>query len=115
MVPSMPQNQRDVWPRLPVAAWSDTYATLHRWTQVVGKVRMAHAPMINHWWQVPLYVTCRGLTTSPIPYNAQYFQLDFDFIDHCLTIQTSKGEVESIPLHPRTVADFYTEVMGRLR
>ena len=103
------------WPDLPLEDWADTCATLHLWAQVVGKIRLAHAPMINHWWQVPLYVTCRGLTTSPIPYNAQYFQLDFDFIDHCLTIQTSKGEVESIPLHPRTVADFYTEVMGRLR
>jgi hypothetical protein len=71
--------------------------------------------MINHWWQVPLYVTCRGLTTSPIPYGAQRFQIDFDFLDHCLKIQTSSGEIETIPLGPRTVADFYTEVMSRLR
>jgi hypothetical protein len=71
--------------------------------------------MINHWWQVPLYVTCRGLTTLPIPYGTRHFQLDFDFIDHCLTIQTSNGEMESVLLRPRTVADFYTEVMGRLR
>jgi hypothetical protein len=103
------------WPDLPFEHWADTCATLHLWTQVVGKIRLAHAPMINHWWQVPLYVTCRGLSTSPIPYGTRHFQLDFDFIDHCLTIQTSNGEMESVLLRPRTVADFYTEVMGRLR
>ncbi len=103
------------WPELALADWADTCATLHLWTQVVGKIRLAHAPMINHWWQVPLYVTCRGLTTSPIPYGARCFQIDFDFSDHCLKIQTSRGETETIPLGPRTVADFYAEVMGRLR
>ncbi len=102
------------WPDLPLEDWADTCATLHLWTQVVGKIRLAHAAMINHWWQVPLYVTCRGLTTSPIPYGVQHFQIDFDFIDHCLKIQTSKGELETIALVPRTVADFYTEVMSRL-
>ncbi|MEO9190468.1 MAG: DUF5996 family protein, partial [Acetobacteraceae bacterium] len=71
--------------------------------------------MVNHWWQVPLYVSCRGLTTSPIPYGVGSFRIDFDFIDHRLTIGTSKGETETIPLGPRTVADFYAEVMGRLR
>jgi Family of unknown function (DUF5996) len=103
------------WPELRLEDWADTCATLHLWTQVIGKIRLAHAPMINHWWQVPLYVTCRGLTTSPIPYGTQRFQIDFDFIDHCLKIQTSNGEIETIPLGPRTVADFYAEVMGRLR
>jgi hypothetical protein len=103
------------WPELRHEDWADTCATLHLWTQVVGKIRLAHAPMINHWWQVPLYVTCRGLTTSPIPYGTRRFQIDFDFIDHCLKIQTSRGERETIPLGPRTVADFYTEVMSRLR
>ena len=67
------------WPRLPLDQWRDTYATLHRWTQVVGKIRLAQAPLVNHWWQVPLYVSCRGLTTSPIPYGSRAFQIDFDF------------------------------------
>jgi hypothetical protein len=111
---SSPSTAAD-WPDLPLEDWADTCATLHLWTQVVGKIRLAHAPMINHWWQVPLYVTCRGLTTSPIPYGAQCFQIDFDFVGHCLKIRTSQGETETIPLAPRTVADFYTEVMGRLR
>jgi Family of unknown function (DUF5996) len=103
------------WPDLPLADWADTCATLHLWTQIVGKVRLAYAPMINHWWQVPLYVTCRGLTTSPIPHDGQDFQIDFDFIDHVLKIQTSTGRIETLRLVPRTVADFYQEVMGRLR
>jgi hypothetical protein len=105
----------DDWPDLPLSDWSDTCTTLHLWTQVVGKIRLAHAPMINHWWQVPFYVTCRGLTTSPIPYGGEGFQIDFDFVDHVLKLQTSKGEVEIMDLGPRTVADFYTELMGRLR
>jgi hypothetical protein len=111
---SSPSTAAD-WPDLPLEDWADTCATLHLWTQVVGKIRLAHAPMINHWWQVPLYVTCRGLTTSPIPYGARCFQIDFDFIDHCLKIHTSPGETETILLARQTVADFYTEVMGRLR
>ena len=109
------QSSASDWPDLPLAEWADTCATLHLWTQVVGKIRLAHAPMINHWWQVPLYVTCRGLTTSPIPYGARRFQIDFDFIDHCLRIQTSEGTIETMPLGPRTVADFHAEVMARLR
>src|SRR4051794_26808231 len=103
------------WPDLPLSDWVDTCATLHLWTQVVGKIRLAHASMINHWWQVPLYVTCRGLTTSPIPYGSQSFQIDFDFIDHLLKLQTSKGDIETMGLGPRAVADFYMELMGRLR
>src|SRR5215218_697973 len=102
----------DDWPDLPLAGWADTCATLHLWTQVVGKIRLAHAPMVNHWWQVPLYVTCRGLTTLPIPYGGRSFQIDFDFIDHVLTLQTISGETEAVPLGPRTVADFYEEIMG---
>ena len=105
----------DPWPELPFAEWSDTCATLQLWTQVVGKIRLAHAPLINHWWQVPLYVTTRGLTTSPIPYGSRTFQLDFDFMDHRLIVQTSDGGTETIPLIPRSVADFYAEVMARLR
>jgi Family of unknown function (DUF5996) len=103
------------WPDLPLSDWADTCATLHLWTQVVGKIRLAHAPMVNHWWQVPLYVTCRGLTTSPIPYGGESFQIDFDFVDHTLILQTSKGKIETVVLGPRTVADFYAEVMSRLR
>jgi hypothetical protein len=103
------------WPDLPLADWAETCATLHLWTQVVGKIRLAHAPMVNHWWQVPLYVTCRGLTTSTIPYGGESFQIDFDFIDHRLILQTSKGAVATVRLGPRSVADFYAEVMGRLR
>ena len=103
------------WPELPLSDWADTCATLHLWTQVVGKIRLAHAPMVNHWWQVPLYVSCRGLTTSPIPYGGESFQIDFDFIHHTLVLQTSRGEVETVPLGPRSVADFYEDLMSRLR
>src|ERR1700683_1320167 len=101
------QSSPSDWPNLPLSDWADTCATLHLWTQVVGKIRLAHAPMVNHWWQVPLYVTCRGLTPSPIPYGGRSFQIDFDFIDHRLMLQTSKGEIETVLLGPRTVADFY--------
>ena len=103
------------WPELPFAAWADTCATLQLWTQVIGKIRLAHAPLINHWWQVPLYVTSRGLTTSPMPYGPRSFQIDFDFIDHQLVIQASDGVIDRMPLMPRSVADFYAEVMARLR
>jgi Family of unknown function (DUF5996) len=105
----------DDWPDLPLSGWADTCATLHLWTQVIGKIRLAHAPLINHWWQVPLYVSSRGLTTSPIPYGSRSFQIDFDFVDHNLVIQTSDGATERIALAPRTVADFYADVMSRLR
>jgi hypothetical protein len=103
------------WPDLPFAEWADTCATLHLWTQVVGKIRLARAPMVNHWWQVPLYVTSRGLTTSLMHCGGTGFQIDFDFIDHVLRLQTTKGETETVALGPRSVADFYAEVMGRLR
>jgi hypothetical protein len=105
----------DTWPRLDFADWRDTCATLHLWTQVVGKVRLALAPMVNHWWQVTLYVTARGLTTSAMPYGQWRLQIDFDFIDHQLVLRTSDGRAERIALAPMTVADFYSEVMGRLR
>jgi hypothetical protein len=103
------------WPLLPVAAWADTYATLHMWSQVVGKVRLALAPPVNHWWHVALYVTARGLTTSPIPYRGGAFEMAFDFIDHRLTIETSEGARKDIALEPRSVADFYQLVMTALR
>lgn len=108
-------STEETWPSLPLAAWRDTCATLHLWTQVVGKIRMAQAPLVNHWWNVVLYVTARGLTTSPMPYGSRSFQIDFDFIDHRLVIAVSDGRREIVALEPRSVADFHREVMGRLR
>jgi Family of unknown function (DUF5996) len=105
----------DNWPDLPYADWAETCSTLHLWTQIVGKIRLAHAPLVNHWWNVPLYVTSRGLTTSLIPRGAGGFQIDFDFIDHRLKIATCAGDIETITLAPRSVADFHAELMGRLR
>src|ERR1700685_3970838 len=75
-------DSSESWPALPLDAWADTYATLHMWTQIVGKVRLGLAPRVNHWWEVPLYVNARGLTTSPIPYSKSVFEIQFDFIDH---------------------------------
>lgn len=104
----------DVWPSLLLEEWKDTYATLHMWTQVVGKIRLASTPLVNHWWNVPLYVTPRGLTTSAMPYDARSFEIDFDFIDHVLLFKCSDGTDKAIPLAPRSVADFYHEVMKTL-
>ncbi len=95
-------------------AWSDTCATLHLWTQIVGKVRLAQSPWVNHGWSVTLYVTARGLTTSPIPYGTRSFQIDFDFIDHRLLIQSSDGGVGTVPLRPQSVASFYGELWNEL-
>ena len=103
-----------VWPALPADAWADTRDTVHMWTQIVGKVRMATTPMINHWWNVTLYVTQRGLTTSPMPRGDRTFQIDFDFEDHRLGIDTADGERRSMKLEPRSVADFYDELMAQL-
>jgi hypothetical protein len=103
------------WPPLPLKEWQNTYATLHMWTQIVGKVRLALSPMLNHWWQVPLYLTARGLTTSPIPYGDASFDISFDFLDHQLRVQTSDNAVETLVLAPRSVADFYREFMAALR
>jgi len=105
----------EAWPALPLAEWADTCATLQLWTQVVGKIRLAHTPTVNHWWNVPLYVTSRGLTTSLIPQPAGGFQIDFDFIDHQLKIHSCAGGIETIKLEPKSVADFHAEVMGGLR
>src|SRR5438270_12313030 len=107
-------HKTDAWPALPLDEWKDTYATLHMWTQIVGKVRMALTPLINQWWNVPLYVTARGLTTSLIPYRDKPFELWFDFMDHQLVLQMSDGSRKSIPLSSRTVADFYGDVMRML-
>lgn len=105
----------DAWPSLPLAEWKDTYATLHMWTQIVGKIRKTLAPHVNHWWNVALYVDARGLTTSAIPYERDLFEIRFDFLDHKLKFETSRDAERSIDLAPRAVADFYREVMATLR
>ena len=108
-------DQPECWPRLSLDSWKDTYATVHMWTQMVGKVRLRLTPLVNHWWNVPLYVTARGLTTSRIPYGQRAFELWFDFIRHQLVIETTDGIVKTLPLAPRSVAEFYGEFMGLLR
>jgi hypothetical protein len=95
------------WPALPLADWADTYTTLHRWVQMVGKTRLALAPMQNHWWQAALYVTARGLATSPMPDDGCELELEFDFVGHALVARSSDGRTRSIPLAPRSVAEFY--------
>jgi hypothetical protein len=102
------------WPALPYAEWKDTYATLHLWTQIVGKVRLAQTPWQNHSWQVPLYLNARGLTTSTIAHGERIFEIAFDFIDHHLRITTSDGGKRQVPLAPRKVADFYRQLMLEL-
>ena len=104
----------DAWPTLPLEAWRDTYATLHMWTQIVGKVRLAQSPWMNHSWHVTLYVTARGLTTSPLPYGDRTFQIDLDFIDHQLTVQASDGRSGRVALRPQSVATFYANLMAEL-
>lgn len=102
------------WPRLRVADWADTRDTLHMWTQIVGKIRLAHAPLVNHWWQVTLYVSPRGLTTSAIPYRTGAFSIEFDFIDHQLHIGDSEGAARHVNLEPKSVARFRDETMRAL-
>jgi Family of unknown function (DUF5996) len=102
------------WPELPTAAWRETYATLHLWTQIVGKIRLVRSPWLNHSWHVALYVTARGLTTSPIPDGVRTFQIDFDLIDHHLRISTSDGATRQFALAGQSVASFYTAVMAEL-
>ena len=88
-------DQPECWPALPLNSWKDTYATLHMWTQIVGKVRLSLTPLVNHWWNVPLYVTARGLTTSRIPYGERSFELRFDFMRHQLVLETSDGMLKN--------------------
>ena len=102
------------WPSLPLEEWQPTYATLHMWLQIVGKTRLALAPMENHWWQVVLYVTPHGLTTSSLPSGDRTFAVDLDFLDHNLTIRTSDGATRALPLRARSVADFYQEYTAAL-
>jgi hypothetical protein len=108
-------DRPECWPALPLSSWKDTCATLHMWTQIVGKVRLRLTPLVNHWWNVPLYVTARGLTTSPIPYGDRAFELRFDFKRHDLVLETSDGQLKALPLKPRSVAEFYQEFMELLR
>jgi hypothetical protein len=102
------------WPELPIHAWRDTYATLQLYTQIVGKIRLALTPRVNEWWNVPLYVTTRGLTTSPMPYGDRTLSIDFDFIDHRLVVADSDGHVRALPLAPRPVRDFCSAVFDEL-
>jgi hypothetical protein len=109
-----PTSTTDAWPALPYEAWLPTRETLHMYMQIVGKVRLALAPMEPQWGQVPLYVTARGLNTSPIPHAAGVFDIDVDLIDHVVSVRTVSGAIERIRLEPRSVADFYAELMGAL-
>src|SRR6478736_7238217 len=108
-------SKTERWPELPYAAWKNTRDTLHLWTQVVGKVRLTLTPWLNHSWHVTLYVTARGLTTSPIPWRGGSWQIDFDFIDHVLWVRTSSGQFRQIMLRPTSVAEFYEDVAIALR
>ncbi|HEX3178988.1 MAG TPA: DUF5996 family protein [Methylomirabilota bacterium] len=103
-----------VWPRLMLAEWQDTHDTLHMWMQIVGKTRLALAPRENHWWHVPLYASARGLATSPIPYRSRAFDVEFDFIDHQLSVNTSDGATRHMPLRSQAVAEFYAEYLAIL-
>jgi hypothetical protein len=117
MTPSATASTRPrqtVWPDLPLAEWQDTLSTLHRWLQIVGKTRLSLAPPVNHSWHVTLYLTARGLTTSPMPSGDRSVEVEFDFIDHRLLIRTSDGQVRSLSLAPRSVADFYREYTSSL-
>jgi hypothetical protein len=110
----MIQNANSQWPELPLAAWSDTCDTLQLWTQIVGKVRIALTPLINHWWNATFLVTARGLAAPAMPYAGGTFDIIFDFVNHRLVVETSEGRGESLALKPMTVADFYGEFMGLL-
>ncbi|HEY8102217.1 MAG TPA: DUF5996 family protein [Burkholderiaceae bacterium] len=107
-------NNAEYWPALPYEDWKETCTTLHMWTQIVGKIRRVQTPWINHSWHVALYLTARGMTTSPIPYRNRTFQIDFDFIEHRLLIQTSDAMTRVMRLEPRSVADFYREFFSQL-
>lgn len=103
------------WPAIRLAEWKDTYTTLHMWMQIVGKIRLELTPKTNHWWNVPLYVSSRGLTTSIIPYKNRCFEMEFDFLEHKLVIRTTDPKTMSVALAPRSVADFYAELTAALR
>lgn len=108
-------DSSECWPAIRLADWKDTYATLHMWTQIVGKIRLELTPRVNHWWNVPLYVSSRGLSTSIMPYGERHFDMEFDFIEHKLVIRTTDPKTASVALAPRSVADFYKDVLAALR
>src|SRR5437773_11876134 len=108
------EDKRNFWPAIAYAEWRDTAATLQLWTQIVGKVRLALTPWINHGWQVPLYVTARGLGTSPISIDNEIFEIEFDFVSQRLVVRTSRGEERTLPLKQQAVADFYRRVLDLL-
>src|SRR5882724_6459714 len=108
-------NGAEPWPALPLEQWKDTYATLHMWTQIIGKIRLGLAPPVNHWWHSTLYVTPCGLTTSAMPYNGRLLEIEFDFVSHKLDMRTNDGQERTLTLAPRSVADFYQEVMATLK
>jgi len=104
----------EAWPALPLEQWEDTRATLHMWTQIVGKVRLEQTPLVNHYWNVPLYVSARGLTTTAMPYEDRFFEMEFDFVDHYLVIRCSDGASANVVLEPKSVAIFYQQTMAAL-
>jgi Family of unknown function (DUF5996) len=110
-----PAQQQNTWPPLPLEEWQDTCTTLHMWTQIVGKIRLAQTPLVNHWWNVPLYVSTRGLTTTAMPYEGIFFEMEFDFLEHQLRIKCSDGSNTSIALEPKSVATFYKQTMNALQ
>src|SRR6478609_9679435 len=119
---SSPQQEQDgpmdsadaIWPGLSYSAWSETLKTLHLWTQIVGKIRLRLTPWLNHSWQTPLYVTARGLGTSPIPIGTEIFDIEFDFVAHQLAVRTSRGAEQFLPLKAQSVADFYHATLDLL-
>lgn len=114
MSDQLEQQQAEAWMPLPPAAWDETRATLHMWTQIVGKIRMELSPHVNHWWHVPLYVTARGLTTSSMPYGTRLLEIEFDFLGHELVLQSSDNRRRTLSLTAQPVADFYASVMDAL-
>lgn len=107
-------SSAELWPALPLAEWEDTYHTLHMWTQIAGKVRLGLAPLQNHWWNSTLYANTRGLSTSPVPYRGEAFEIQFDFVNHRLEILTSFGRNQALALEPKSVAEFYREFLSAL-
>ncbi len=107
-------GDNDMLPALPFDSWKDTLATLHMWSQIVGKVRLKLCPLVNHWWNVPFYITARGMTTSPMPYELRDIEVRFDFIEHKILIETSEGRVVTMVMAPQSVADFYKKFMAAL-
>jgi Family of unknown function (DUF5996) len=111
----MGDDIREAWPPLPLEGWRDTYAALHLWTQIVGKIRLAQSPWMNHGWQVTLYVTARGLGTSPIPHGSRTFELDFDFLESALFVRASDGGIGRVALEGQSVASFYRRLMAEMQ